>query len=46
MQLFRPITKAMKTSIIEENQEGLATQGSKVSLPIGPASIETLHIAL
>ena len=44
VQWFRPIAKAVKTNIIEENEEGLATQGSKVSLPIGPASIETLRI--
>jgi alpha-mannosidase len=44
IRLFRPITKAQRTSIIEENQANLAVQKDTISLPIGPLSIETVRV--
>ena len=44
VEFFRPISKATRTSIIEYDEAALPAPAGKLSLPFGPASIETVRV--
>jgi len=46
VRLFKPIEKAIKTTVIEENDQDLARVGEGISVPIAPLGIETLRLFL
>jgi alpha-mannosidase len=46
LRLFKPIEKAIKTNIIEENEQNLTESGEGTSVAIAPLGIETLRVFL
>jgi alpha-mannosidase len=45
LRTFRPIKRALRTSIIEEDQQEIAPQGSALTVSLAPAGIETIRLA-
>jgi len=44
VELFQPITKAVKTNLLEEHEADVSTQNGKMSVPVDPSGIETFRV--